>query len=187
MQSVSCAPKKGPAKSVNYFRQVLSRPDLSSTAKVLFTLLCDAAMAARSNTIAVPASEIAPDLGVAPDRVSVLAAELRAAGIISTRQPGRKPLEYTILVDISSLDPYYLICGPYAELFTWIVENRDPSDSGPVKTEVQSDVALPPDPHPAREYYIAPPPPPEITAIEADELVVVQKLTQHGITAAIAP
>jgi len=47
---------------------------------------------------------------------------------------------------------------------------------------------FPPDPLPTREYYIAPTPLPENapSPLDDDAMLVVQKLTQHGVTASVA-
>lgn len=206
MLSRSVASKKVPARSVNHLGWVLSHPNLSSTSKVLYALLWNRLNEIGGRTIAVPSSELAQMLGISADRVSRVAGELRDTELISTRQQGGgRPLEFTLLSIVGLVAAVAASHGVHAVAegaagsvyFTTFDadssaerdaqigggENAGAAASSPVENPPLGF----PTPFPAREYLNSTSatgaPARELTA---DEVVLLQKLIDHGVHEPVA-
>jgi DNA-binding transcriptional ArsR family regulator len=94
----SAQPQSAPVERVKITdpRHVIEDPKLTTTARVLYQLLVNAAD--RRGIVETSRRELAVRVGVTEDRISTVATELRNAGLLESRQGGRTRLvRYTLL------------------------------------------------------------------------------------------
>lgn len=192
------APEKGPARSIDHLGWVLSHPDLSSSAKVLYGLLWRSSADTGKSTVAISSADLATRIGVARNRVSHLIAELRKNAIVKTReQGGGLPLEFTLLAVVLSAclgQPDTSLTLSISGYLDPVLTERDSSSAGVTENanaerlaSVENQSLGFPTPLPAREYlYSTSATGAQARELTADEVVLLQKLISHEVHEPVA-